>query len=152
MSLDSLSPSIPSRHHSSLVFLMTSSVSMELTNLGWFVRWEVNGRTAALRNCSKQHASLCSSYLAFSLCLLLKSNWCNHTVVLTLVCLWRNPILFYQLSDFHMVVNLSIAVHALLIHLVTSFSVDEILLPRYMNRSTNFRVLSFNDKIGISWL
>ena len=35
-------------------------------------------------------------------------------------------------SDFHMIVNLSIEVHALPMHMLTSFSVDEILLQRYL--------------------
>ena len=30
--------------------------------------------------------------------------------------------------------------------------VDEILLPKYMNWSTNFRVLPFNEKMALSWL
>ena len=37
--------------------------------------------------------------------------------------------------------NLSIAVHAFPMHMLTSLSVDEILLLRCVNRSTNFRGL-----------
>ena len=36
-------------------------------------------------------------------------------------------------SDFHRVVNLSMAVHALSMHMLTSPSVDEILLSKYVN-------------------
>ena len=43
-----------------------------------------------------------------------------------------------------MVVNLSIAVHELHLRMLTSLSVDEILLLRYMNWSTNFRGLILN--------
>ena len=43
-----------------------------------------------------------------------------------------------------MVVNLSIAAHTLLIRMLTSLSVDEILLPWYVNWFTNFKGLSFN--------
>ena len=48
--------------------------------------------------------------------------------------------------------KLSIAVHALPMHMLTLLSVDEILLPRYMNWSTNFRVFPFNEKMVPSWL
>ena len=41
-------------------------------------------------------------------------------------------------SDFHIVVNLLIAVHTLPLHMLTSLSVDEILLSSYMNSSTDF--------------
>ena len=43
----------------------------------------------------------------------------------------------------HMIDNLLITVNALPMH-ITSLSVDEILLPRYENGSTNFNDLSFN--------
>ena len=49
--------------------------------LWWFVRWEVSGctvvvlKSVASKNCSKQHvAFLCSSHLAFSLCILISHN------------------------------------------------------------------------------
>ena len=44
-----------------------------------------------------------------------------------------------------MVDCLSIGVHTLPMSMLTSFSVDEILLPKYMNWSTNFRVFTFNE-------
>ena len=57
---------------------------------------------------SNQHAtSLCGLHLAFSPGISLESKWCNHTVILTWLQLERIPILFYQRSDFHMVVNQS---------------------------------------------
>ena len=40
-----------------------------------------------------------------------------------------------------MIDSLSIAVHAFISHQSMSFSVDEILLPRYVNLSTSFREL-----------
>ena len=43
--------------------------------------------------------------------------------------------------DLHMIDNLSIADHAFTRCTLTSISVDEILLPRYMNLSTNFKGL-----------
>ena len=54
----------------------------------------------------KHVAFLCSSHLASSPCIL----WCIHPVVLTQLQLERNPILS-DTSDFHMIDNLSIAVH-----------------------------------------
>ena len=44
----------------------------------------------------------------------------------------------------YMADNQSIAVHAFPMHLLTFLSVDEILLPRDVNWSTNFSGLSFN--------
>ena len=112
-----------------------------------FARWEVSGRTtavlqgAASRICSKQHAAtLCSSHLAFSPSVSLESEWCNHTVVLTRLQLGRIPILFHQRSNFHMVNNPLITVHALPMHILISLSVDEILLLRYRNWFMNFRI------------
>ena len=64
----------------------------------------------------------------------------------------RILILFHQWSNFPMVDNLSIVVHALPMHILTSLSVDEILLPRYMNWSTNFRVFQFYEEMIPSWL
>ena len=91
---------------------------------------------AASRICSKQHsASLGNSYQAFSSSTLLKSRWCNHTIVLSQLQLGRIPDLFYQRLDFHIVDNLLIAVDAFPVHVLTSLSVDEILLPRYMKWS-----------------
>ena len=42
-------------------------------------------------------------------------------------------------SYIHMVFNLNIAVHVFPMGMLTSVSVDEILLPRYVKWSTNFR-------------
>ena len=41
-------------------------------------------------------------------------------------------------SDFHRIENLSIALHAFCIFLLTSLSVNEILLLKYLNSFTNF--------------
>ena len=41
-------------------------------------------------------------------------------------------------SDFYMIGNLSMAGHAFTRHMLTSISIDKILLPEYMNGSTNF--------------
>ena len=47
----------------------------------------------------------------------------------------------FVLSDFYMVDNLSIAVHVFPMRMLTLLSIDEILLPRYMNGSINLRGL-----------
>ena len=44
-------------------------------------------------------------------------------------------------SDFHITDNLFVAAHAFPIRVLTSLSVDEILLPSYVNCSTGFRGL-----------
>ena len=46
-------------------------------------------------------------------------------------------------SNIHMHLKFSIAIHALPMHMLTLLSVDEILLLKYMNWSTNFRGLPF---------
>ena len=45
-------------------------------------------------------------------------------------------------SNFHMINDLSIAFHTFARHMMTLISVDEMLLPRYVNCSTIFRSLS----------
>ena len=51
-------------------------------------------------------------------------------------------------SEFRPVVNLLIAVHHLLICTLTLFSVEDILLPKYVNWSNNFRGLTFNEDMA----
>ena len=46
--------------------------------------------------------------------------------------------------DFQIIDSQSIAVHAFLTCLLTSLSVDKILLPRYVNLFTNFKGSPFN--------
>ena len=50
--------------------------------------------------------------------------------------------------DFHMNNNLSIAVHVFASCILMSFSVDETLLLRYMNLSTDFREPSFRVEMS----
>ena len=51
-----------------------------------------------------------------------------------------------------MINNLLIAIHVFPMHILTSLSVDEILLQRYVNNSINFRDLPFNMEIALSFL
>ena len=88
---------------------------------------------------------LCCSYLDFSLYISLTARWCIHTVVLS-HCLEK--LLFCQRSDFHKIDNLLIAVHTLSWHSSTSFSVDKILLPSYVNWSIKFRGLLLKVEIA----
>ena len=55
-------------------------------------------------------------------------------------------------SNFHIINKLLIAVHAFARRILTSLSVDEILLSRYVNLSTNFRGLLFRAKMAPSHL
>ena len=107
---------------------------------GWFMRWEVSGHTAvvllnaASRVCLRQPAvSLCSFYAAFSPSVSIKIKRCNYSAVLTRLQRGRNPILFYQRLYFHIIDNLSIAVHIFPMRMFTSLSADKILLLRYIN-------------------
>ena len=128
--------------------------------LGWFVRWEAGGWTAAVlwdvasRTCSKQHiAFLYRSHLPFSYCILLVSIWCIHTEVMTQQKLGRNPFfVFSERSDFHMITYLSKAVHAFARCMLTLLSVDRILLPWYVYLSINFKGLPFRVEVFPSCL
>ena len=51
-----------------------------------------------------------------------------------------------------MIDNQSIAVHVSTMHMLISLSVDVIMLPRYVNKSTNFRGWPFNVKMVPSYL
>ena len=55
-------------------------------------------------------------------------------------------------SDFYMIDNLPIAFHAFARHLLTSLSVDEMLVPRYENLTTNFRGLPLTVKMAPFYL
>ena len=91
---------------------------------------------AASKSHSKQHTTLCNCHLVF---------FSGHYIRIQVWQLYNNTdnleefqLYFYQRWDFHMVDNLSIAVHVFLC-MLTLLSVDEILLLRYMNWS-NFRL------------
>ena len=47
-----------------------------------------------------------------------------------------------------MIESLSMAVHAFARRILTSLSVDETLLPRYVNLSSNFRGMAFRVEMG----
>ena len=127
---------------------MIFSVCIELVNMldcvsesiGEFVRWELSDCTtavlwdAASRNCSK----LCIILVYF-----LSSLFFQHFVKVQAVPPYNSTDIAKALknSDFilseklklQMVDNLSISVCVFTMHMVTLLSVDEILLPRYVN-------------------
>ena len=93
---------------------------------------------------------VCTSHLTFSTIVSFVSWWCNHTIVVTQLQHGRIPVSFLlNRSDFSMIDYLSIAVHSFPMHILTSLSVDEISLPRYVNCSTNVRM--FNVEIAPSF-
>ena len=51
-----------------------------------------------------------------------------------------------------MIDNLSIAVHAFTKCILISLSVDEKLLPKYMNLSTNFKGSPYREEMAPFWL
>ena len=65
---------------------------------------------------------------------------------------WKNPFIILDRSDFHMIDILSIAIHTFSKCILTSLSVDEILLPRYVNLFTNFIGLTCIVKMAPSHL
>ena len=61
---------------------------------------------------------------------------------------------FYFIWDwiFYMVINLLITVYALPMCILTSLSIDVLLLPSYTTCSTNFRGLPIIEDMAPSWL
>ena len=77
--------------------------------------------------------------------------WCIHIVELT-----RPPLekkmrfILSDWPDFHMIDNLSIVVLSIVVwRILISLSDDEMLLPRYINMSTNFREPPFRVEISL---
>ena len=62
---------------------------------------------------------------------------------------WKNSrSILSERSDFYMIIYFSIAVKSK--RMLTLLSIDEMLLPGYVNWSTNFRGLPFNEEMLIS--
>ena len=121
--------------------LIARAVSRMLFSSTWYVWWDLNLRKApdlwgvASRICSEQIvAFLCSCHLTFFFsCISLVPMRCILRVVLSQAQLWKNPIFILPMrSDFHIIDNLSAASHAFASRMLTSLSVEEMLLPRYM--------------------
>ena len=108
---------------------------------------------AATRICSEQHAAfLCRSHLASSPFV---SSWVQvvhpYSSTNTVLPWKKSRFMLSERSNLHMINNQSIAFHAFA--MITSLSVDEILLSSYGNWSTNFRSLQLKvettDIVGL---
>ena len=83
-----------------------------------------------LQDFSKQHiAFLCNFHPAFSLCISFVSRWCIYTATFCK----KSLFILSEWSNINMINNLSIAEHDFATHMLISLSVNEILLPGYMN-------------------
>ena len=136
--------------------LMSSSLLLQqcfaclIHLLGWFVRREASGCTAAVLSraifsiySKQQFAFLRSSHLALYQCISFASQWCIHTLVLIWPKFERNPISFYQRDQIFMWLQRQ---------MLTSLSGTEILLLRSVKNSTNCKGLQLEVKIIPSWL
>ena len=130
---------------SSLLFRQCSTCLVRLTWMDFavVVKWLYSGSFVGycFQDLSKTARSILVSLLFrfFSLCFICVHVSEVNTVVLTQLQLKKFRFILSDRSDFHMTDNLSIAVHVFAWRMLTSVSVDEILLPKYVNLSTNFR-------------
>ena len=122
-------------HRRTSLMCPTCLVRLALTAYEIGSKWSYN---RCFVGCCFQDLSkiACNILLAFSVGAKSESKCYNHTVVLTQPQLGRIPILSGR-PNVCMVVNLSIAVQVFPMRMLTSLIVDEILLPRYTNKSTN---------------
>ena len=119
---------------------------MLLVLLGWFVRRQLIICAAATfcgatsRISLNHHATfLCSLHVTFLPSILSKSQRGNHTATA-----WKiYDLILKVMSFFHIVDDKSA-----LVHMFASFSVDEIMLPKYVNYFSNFRVLPFSVELA----
>ena len=74
-------------------------------------------------------------------CSFLAFMWCIHTIVLTQSQLEKIRFILLYRSDFYIIVNQLKAFYTFARGMLTSLSVDEILLPSYVNLCNNFRGL-----------
>ena len=98
----------------------------------------------AFKICSKQHiVFLYSSHLAFSLLCFVSIQVVHPYSSIDMATVWKKShFILSERSDFHML----IAVHTFAMCLLTPFSVAEILLSRYVNCSTNLKLVKmFKD-------
>ena len=110
------------------------------------VRWEVSGRTTAdlwdvaSRICSEHHVGLLRNpyFVFFSIRFVSFHAVHPHSSTDTNLVGKKSCFILSERSHFHMIDTLSIAFHAFDRYMLTSLSVDEIFLPRYLNLSTNF--------------
>ena len=119
-------------------YFSSSAQQVLIVLLGWIMKLDVIGRTlavlwgAASRFCSKQlAASSCSPNLVFFRCFI--KIQVLQTYSSTNTTAWKNfCFILSKKSDFHMVIKLSIAVHATFLRMLKLLSENEILLPKYV--------------------
>ena len=94
----------------------------------------------ASRICLRRHiVFLCSSRLVFFSVRFVSIHPYSCTV--TAITWKKSSFILSDKSDFHMIDSLSIVFHTFARCMWTSLSVDEMLLPRFVNRSTDFKGL-----------
>ena len=139
-------------------FVLYKRYPVLLVSLGRFVKWWISGCivtvlwVAASRICSKQlAASMCSSScFSKSFVKVQVLQPCNSTDMATTT--WKKyHVILLEWFDFVMVDNQLIAIQAFPIRMLTSLSVNEILLPSYVKWYTNSRSL-FNVEMAPSSL
>ena len=127
---------------------LSSSVQhIILVFLGCFLRWEISGRSAFVLCC-------CQNLFVIACNILLTFPWSFFSKCFTKAQVvqpykstgtaidWKNfRFILSGIFDFYISVSQSIAVHAFPTRMLTSFSVDKILLPRYVKWSININLL-----------
>ena len=89
---------------------------------------------------STQHSSLLP-ILLFFMCFVSVLVVHPYSSMDTVTACKKSCFILLDRPELHIIDNLSIAFHTFTRHMLTSLSVNEILLPRYVNWSTNFRGL-----------
>ena len=127
---------------------------------GWFERWEVSVSTIVffLGCCFQDLFSIARSILVQFLSSFFSISFVSVHVVhpysnIDTTAAWKK--FCFYLSDktgFDMIDRVLIALPAFAMSILISLSVDETLLPRYVNLSTNFRKPPFEVEMSPSWL
>ena len=140
------------------IWLMSSSLLLQqcpacLFRLTWIVAWWVAGGRiigallgVAARTCLILLTTFsCNCHLASSPAVSSASKQCIHAAVSTRQRLGRNCVSFYRLG--------LVSIWPILYrYLSMSFSVDETLLPKYVNLSTSFREVPSSVEMWPAWL
>ena len=132
-----------------------------LTHLTWMI-CEMEGRRpyscCFVRYCFQDlfktaHHILLKFPSSFSLCVLFSIHVVHPYSIIDTATTWKKShFILLNWSNFHMIDNMSLAFNAFTRSMLTSPSVDEILLLRYANWSTNFRGLPFRVEMAPFYL
>ena len=143
-------------HHLWVHPYFSSSVPHILSILfGWFYWWEVGSIQLLFVGCCFQVLSnithsISVQFLSGFFYIRLVGIHVVHPY--SRIDLKKWPFILSAKFDFYMIDKLSIAVRAFASHKLMSFSVDEILLLKYMNLSTIFRKSPLSMKMSLFWL